>query len=93
MHGYVCIQLLVGVWVFHVQVSVLISQIMTIHIIYLNFEYSTEYYTVQSILRDVVVNPDGVSPSVVLHVKLNLKVFLECNNCTGTCIIDLFYDN
>ena len=33
-----------------------------------------EYYTVQSMSQDVVVNPDGVSPSVVVLVALNLKV-------------------
>ena len=49
------------------------------HIIYLNFDhninlYSTEYYNVH-MSRDVVVNPDGVSPSVVLLITLNIKVF------------------
>ena len=45
------------------------------HITYFNFDYSTEYYSVQSVSQAVVVNPDGVSPSVVLLVVLNLKVF------------------
>ena len=45
------------------------------HITYFNFDYSTEYYTVQSISQNVVVNPDGVSPSVVLLVAIKLKVF------------------
>ena len=44
------------------------------HIIYLKFDYSTEYYTVQSMSRNVVVNPDGASPSVVLLVTVKLKV-------------------
>ena len=45
------------------------------HVIYLNFDFSAEYYTVQSISQDVVVIPDGVLPSVVLLVTLKLKVF------------------
>ena len=50
------------------------------HIIYFNFEYSTEYYTVQSVSQEVVVNPDGVSPSVVLLVTVKLKVFKDTIN-------------
>ena len=34
-----------------------------------------ESYAVQSMSQDVVVNSDGVSPSVVLLVALNLQVF------------------
>ena len=33
--------------------------------------------------QDVVVNPDGVSPSVVLLVTLNLKVFYDTMNCNN----------
>ena len=35
----------------------------------------SEYYIVQSMSQDVVVNPDGVSLSVVVLITLNLKVF------------------
>ena len=41
---------------------------------FLNLSTHAEYYTVQSISQDVV-NPDGVSPSVVVLVALNLKVY------------------
>ena len=36
--------------------------------------FYSEYYTVQNMSQDVV-NPDGVPPSVVLLITLNLKVF------------------
>ena len=41
----------------------------------------SEYYTVQSVSLHVVVNPNGVSPSVVVLVTLNLKVFLATKEC------------
>ena len=44
----------------------------------------SEYYNIQSMSQEVVVNPDGVSSSVVLHIKLNLQVILDTINYTGT---------
>ena len=34
-----------------------------------------ESYAVQSMSQDVVVNPDGESPSVMVLLTLNLQVF------------------
>ena len=55
------------------------------HITNFNYDYSTEYYSVQSVSQDVLVNPDGVSPSVVLLFAINLKVFH--NKYTGILVM------
>ena len=49
----------------------------------------SEYYNMQSMSQGVVVNPDDVSPSVVLLVVLNIKVIYDTINLYW--YIDLFY--